>query len=142
MPGPLGYLDSQMIGNGGPYAGVRNYPYQKGSAIFAGTSHYPYQQLQYGNGFFDVLKAIFKILAPIGATAAGSFISNTAQKYKEGQDFGDAAKASLKDVGGDTAMAIGKKLMGKGRKRKRASKGKKAAVYKRGKISQYKHANF
>ena len=72
--------------------------------VFAGYKYYP---IQTGNGFLDILKGVFKFLAPVGLRAAGGMLRGLAEKRDQGATWKDAAKAGLRAAGGDAVRSFG-----------------------------------
>ena len=75
--------------------------------VFAGYKYYP---IQTGNGFLDILKGVFKFLAPIGLSAAGGMLRGLAEKRDQGATWKDAAKAGLRAAGGDAVRSFGNQV--------------------------------
>jgi len=75
--------------------------------VFSGYKYYP---IQTGNGFLDILKGIFKFLAPVGLSAAGGMLRGLAEKRDQGATWKDAAKAGLRAAGGDAVRSFGNQV--------------------------------
>ena len=96
--------------------------------------------VQYGNGFGDVLRGIWRTVFPVMARGAATFMQNLASNKEEGKDWSKAAKEAaipaLTETGDELGGLIGmpgagryaRRMMGLGKRRKRRAK---SIVYKR-----------
>jgi len=68
-----------------PQAGGALYPVFRGS-----------RQAQYGEGFGDMFKSIWKWVFPVVSSSAGTFLQEMVKSKSEGSNWKDAAKAAIK----------------------------------------------
>jgi hypothetical protein len=68
-----------------PQAGGALYPVFRGS-----------RQAQYGEGFGDMFKSIWKWVFPVVSSSAGTFLQEMVKSKSEGSNWKDAAKAATK----------------------------------------------
>ena len=119
-----------------------NYYSQRGGdfQVFKGTRY-----VQYGSGFGDVLRGIFRHVFPVVIRGAASFIGNMLHNRDEGQNWSSAAKSAIAPAAStilsETQNQI--KQRGSGKKRKHKSKknkqsGGKKKRRKKSKSSVYK----
>lgn len=100
-------------------------------------------EFQYGAGFADILRSVWRyvvpIFAPVAAGAASKFITSTAQSLNEGHSLRDATRNAFKPTLSDAITNSGQALVnklnqsGNGRKRKRTTRKAKTSrprVYK------------
>ena len=98
------------------------------------------KQAQYGEGFGDIFKSIWKWVFPVVSSSAGTFLQEMVKSKSEGSNWKDAAKSALKPtiLEGISrgAKQVSKALdesktsqSGKGRRRKRRRK-KSKGLYK------------
>lgn len=107
-----------------------HYQRGRGFPVFKGTD-------QYGRGLGDILKSIARFVLPIFAPAASRFITSAAGGLNEGRSLKDSAKEALKPALGEalnaTTSGIMSRFSGRGLKRKRSTRKRKAPakrVYK------------
>ena len=74
--------------------------------VFQGTARY-----QYGSGFGDILRGIWRVFFPIVAKGASSVLSAGADAISNNQPIGTALKASLKPAIGTMLKSAGKELV-------------------------------
>jgi hypothetical protein len=65
--------------------GGANYP------IFHGTRY-----SQYGNGFGDILRGIFRFILPIAARGVSTFVGETVKAHDSGADWKTSLKSAVK----------------------------------------------
>lgn len=115
-------------------------PVFKGGQFGGRIPVYAGVDLQYGNGFGDILRGLFRwlvpVIAPMAFKTAGSFVSNTLKARDEGKDWGESMKSSISPALGTLVEsggeAIKRKMSGAGRKRRRkAQKGGSRAKRRR-----------
>ena len=82
-------------------------PQEGHGGVFAAYKYYP---IQTANGFLDILKGVFKFLAPIRMSAPGGMVRGLAEKRDQGATWKDAAKAGLRAAGGDPVRSFGNQV--------------------------------
>jgi hypothetical protein len=104
--------------------------------------------IQYGNGFGDVLRGIWRMVFPVVARGASTFLQDFAKNKESGADWRSAAKGavlpSLTQAGDELGEYVGvpgaasklRKMVGLGKRRKRSTK---SILYK-GKKAQSKRS--
>ena len=77
---------------------VRYYTSQHGGSIpvFRGSRYY-----QEGAGIGDILRGIFRFIAPVAVRGLSSFAGNTLRAHEAGASLADAAKAAIAPALGD-----------------------------------------
>ena len=105
------------------------YKQQYGGAlypVFRGS-----RQLQYGEGFGDIFKSVWKYVFPVVSSTAGTFLQELVKKKGEGVDWKESAKAAIKPTlmeavsrgAEQVSKAIDeRKQSGSGRRRRRKRK--------------------
>lgn len=102
--------------------------------VFRGARH-----IQYGNGFGDIFRGIFRHVLPVLAKGAATFFGDLVRNREQGSNWGSALKSAIAptamSVIGEASKHVNQTGTGKKRKRrnKRTKKAKKQKVYKEGK---------
>ena len=103
---------------------------QKGGEfpVFKGSRY-----MQYGSGFGDILRGIFRRILPVVSKGAVTFLGDLLQNHSQTGSWSDAAKSSIvpaaKAALNQAAEEISQTGSGK-KKRKRKQKSKKATAHK------------
>ena len=116
-----------------------NYYSQRGGEfqVFRGARY-----VQYGTGFGDVLRGIFRHVLQVGIKGAVSFIGNLLQNRDEGQNWSSAAKSAIAPAASTILSETQNQIKQRGSGKKRKSKKKcKSKVFK-GKKKRAKKRKF
>lgn len=124
------------------------YQHGGGMPVFRGAPD------QYGGGLGEILRSVFRtvfpIVMPIAATAAKSFIANTARGVRKGKSLKDASKAALKPTARAAITHVGRRIrtqIGSGKRKRKSSRvykkgGKRTKVIKKTRRSKKRRTNF
>ena len=122
------------------------YKHQYGGAlypVFRGS-----RQVQYGEGFGDIFKSLWKFVFPVVSSTAGTFLQEMVKRKGEGADWKESAKGAIKpsllEAVSRGAEQVSKAIderkqsgSGRGRKRRRGKK-RSRSIYKGHQLAQSK----
>ena len=91
------------------------------------------RQLQYGAGFGDVLKGIFRFILPVVARGASTFLGDMMRNRDAGHDWKSSAKSAIGPTAQSVMSQVANQLPqqeGAGKVRHRKQRTKKRRLYK------------
>ena len=121
------------------------YKHQYGGAlypVFRGS-----RQVQYGEGFGDIFKSLWKFVLPVVSSSAGTFLTELVKRKGEGADWKESAKGVIKPTlleavsrgAEQVSKAIDEsKQKGSGKRRRRKGKKRPRPIYKGHQFAQSK----